>query len=83
MSRVSNIQSTYQLFQALRTIIPNIPEHHVQELTIKCGPMDDIPTLHIITACAGADGNLMLEGPEGGERVKIEARTFNIVPVEP
>lgn len=74
------IQNTVALFHALRTIIPNIPLHHVESLVLTLGPVGDVPKLSVVMACVGPGGEYVLT--EDKSDVKRETRRFKIVPEE-
>ena len=78
---MKSIQNVTQLYAALRSIIPNLPDGgHVIEVTIKCGPMDEIPTCTIVQCCLDAKGRPYVEGEGADTRVATEVQRFMLVP---
>jgi hypothetical protein len=89
------IQTVSQLYAALRTIIPNLPERWVESVTIQCGPCDELPTVTLRMVVLGPDGEPEVEAGDGVGRAetvddqivhkvkgdfKRETRRFKIVP---
>lgn len=66
MKTQAEIRCVADVFHALRTLIPNIPEHDVERLVITLDGCDGIPRMELTLACRLSDGTLAVvdEGPE-------------------
>lgn len=76
------ISSAQELYQALRTVIPNLPAEHVLEVTVKCGPMDSLPTCTVVQCCLNANGEPYVDRDGADASVATETKRFVLVPEE-
>lgn len=77
-----SIMGVEELYHALRSIIPNIPDKNVERLVIRCGPVDEAPTMDVTMATVGADTTTPVDSGVVSHVPAIvrETRRFKIVP---